>query len=31
LELFADSSHMLAQDEPERFLQVVRQFLQQES
>ena len=31
LELFANSSHMLAQDEPERFLQVVRQFLQQES
>ena len=28
LELFADSSHMLTQDEPERFLQVVRDFLQ---
>jgi proline iminopeptidase len=31
LELFANSSHMVSQDEPERFLQVVRQFLQQEA
>ena len=31
LELFANSSHMVSQDEPERLLQVVRQFLQQES
>ena len=28
LELFQNSSHMLAQDEPERFLQVLREFLQ---
>ena len=29
LELFANSSHMVSQDEPERFLEVVRKFLTQ--